>query len=154
MLAYRIGDPGGRYPIYSPDGAARLEGRWHMRGQEVIYASEHYSTALLEKLVHWNGELPSNQHYIAITIPAGTAYEVITTEILPGWGDPAVAREAGARWYAEGRAAILIVPSLVAPIERNVVINTTHADARLIKPGLEQPVPWDERLFVKGRSKK
>ena len=37
----------------------------------MIYASQHYSTAMLEKLVRASGELPPNQHFIEITIPNG-----------------------------------------------------------------------------------
>lgn len=147
MRAYRIGDPTGTYAIYSGEGAAKVEGRWHARGQDAIYCSEHYSTALLEKLAHWNGYLPPNQHYIEITIPAGTSYEVATKDSLPGWLDASLARAFGSQWFEHRRSCILVVPSFVARIERNVIINPNHADARGIKRGLETPVAWDARLF-------
>ena len=85
MRAYRIGDPAGRHKIYSGEGAALAEARWHEKGQEIIYCSEHYSTAMLEKLAHFNGILPPNQHFIEITIPNGVSYEVVITDMLPGW---------------------------------------------------------------------
>ena len=147
MRAFRIGDPQGAYPIYSGEGAAKVEGRWHERGQDVIYCSVHYSTALLEKLAHWNGHLPPNQHYIEITIPAGTSYEVATKDTLPGWVDASIARAFGSRWFVERRSCILVVPSFVARLETNVLINPNHADGRGITKGLETPVPWDARLF-------
>lgn len=148
MRVYRIGDPAGAYPIYSGEGAARTEGRWHAKGQEVLYTSEHYSTALLEKLAHFNGYLPGNQHYLEIDIPVGVTYEVVTKDSCPGWTDETQARSVGAKWYAERRSAILIVPSFVARMERNVLINLQHADANRIQHGLEQPVTWDLRLFA------
>ena len=122
LRAYRIGDPHGRYPVYSGDGAALVSGRWHRKGQIVIYAAEHYSTALLETLVNTSGVLPPNQHFIDITIPAGTSYEEVTKDILPGWDAPAsaAARRFGSAWLDERRTAILIVPSYVAPEEANV----------------------------------
>ena len=46
----------------------------------------------------------------------------------------------------EVRSAILIVPSVVARMERNVLINPAHVDAARIRPGLEVPVTWDARL--------
>jgi RES domain-containing protein len=147
MRAYRIGDPSGRYPIYSGEGAARTEGRWHEKGQEVIYASEHYSTAMLEKLVHWNGILPPNQHFVTIEIPSGISYEVVTKDSLAGWIHQDVARRFGSRWLADRRSAALLVPSIVARMERNILINPQHPDARLITAGLEEPVVWDGRLF-------
>ncbi|MEQ1696409.1 MAG: RES domain-containing protein [Hyphomicrobiaceae bacterium] len=149
MRCFRIGDPNGRFPIYSGQGAALVEGRWHERGQEVIYASENYSTAMLEKLVHYNGTLPPHQHFIELTIPVGTSYEVVTKDILPAWCLPgsSSARVHGAQWYRDLRSAILIVPSYVARMERNILINPLHPDSKTIKPGLETPVWWDDRLF-------
>ena len=147
MRAFRIGDPQGTYPIYSGDGAAKVEGRWHEKGQNAIYCSEHYSTALLEKLAHWNGHLPPNQHYIEITFNAGTTYEVVTKDVLPEWVDASKARAFGSKWFAQGRSCILIVPSFVARIETNIVINPNHTEAGAIMRGLETPVAWDARLF-------
>jgi RES domain-containing protein len=152
MRVFRIGDPEGRFPIYSGEGAAVTEGRWHTRGQEVIYTCQHYSTAMLEKLAHYNGVLPPNQHYIEIAIPAGTSYEVVTKDSLPDWHlrDSQKARAHGSTWLEERRTAILVVPSYVAREETNVLINPRHADARAIRPSVERPVVWDARLFDKG----
>ena len=136
--------------MWSPEGARRTSGRWHEAGDAVIYAAEHYSTALLEKLAHWNGILPPNQHFIEITIPAETSYEVVTADILPDWFTTSgtAARRFGHQWYEENRSAILLVPSVVARVERNVVINSRHADFNRLTAGLETPVWWDRRLFA------
>ena len=149
MRVFRIGDPQGRFPVYSGDGAARVGGRWHRKGQKVIYTSEHYSTALLETLINTSSAIPPNQHYIEITIPVGTSYEEVTKDILPGWDSPSAraARTHGSAWLDERRSAILIVPSYVAPEELNVVINPSHTDAATIRLGREKPVRWDSRLF-------
>ena len=147
MRVFRIGDPEGRFPIFSGDGAALAEGRWHERGQDVIYTSKHYSTAMLEKLAHFNGVLPPNQHFMALTIPQGTSYETVTKDTLPGWIDVPVARAFGAAWFAERRTAILVVPSYVAREEYNVLINPHHAGFKAIAADLERPVWWDKRLF-------
>ncbi|MCY3605853.1 MAG: RES domain-containing protein [Gammaproteobacteria bacterium] len=149
MRAYRIGDPQGRFPIWSPDGAIRVAGRWHEAGAEVIYASENYSTALLEILAHWNGLLPRGQKYIEITIPRGTSYEMVMEDAIPNWFERSAeaARRFGRDWYAEDRSAILIVPSVVARMEQNVVINSRHAEFTNFMVGPEKPVFWDERLL-------
>lgn len=76
LTAYRIGDPDGAHPIYDSEGARLYPGRWNTPLSPVIYTSEHYSTAMLEKLVHASSVLPPNQHYIRITIPNGTRYEI------------------------------------------------------------------------------
>ena len=152
IRAYRIGDPNGRFAVWSAEGARQVAARWHDAGGEVIYASEHYSTALLERLVYCNGVLPPNQHVVEVSIPEGVSYEVVTKDSLPDWSGPncASARAFGSRWYRELRSAILFVPSVVARMERNVIINAKHPDwmSRPIHVGLEEPVYWDRRLFL------
>lgn len=149
LTCYRIGDPDGIYPIFDGSGAALVPGRWNEVGQQVIYACEHYSTAMLEKLARGRGDLPRNQHYITITIPDGASYEVVGRDHLSGWDtpEPTVARTHGAAWAAAGRSLILLVPSYVARIERNIVINPAHPEFGRITTSLHEPVWWDERLW-------
>lgn len=149
MTTWRIGDATGRFPIFSPDGAVLCEGRWHRKGQAVIYTSQNYGTALLEKLAHWNGILPPNQHFITVTIPNGTSYEAVTKDQIPNWSEKVgrKPRAFGASWIEEDRSAVLIVPSVVSREETNVLINPLHADFETITSSLEAPVTWDTRLF-------
>jgi RES domain-containing protein len=149
LTGYRIGDPAGEYPVFSAEGASRVSGRWHEAGDRVIYASEHYSTAMLEKLVHWNGLMPPNQHFVEVTLPAGLSYEVVTPDLLPDWHRPAgdAARRFGHAWFVARRSVVLLVPSVVARLERNLVINADHPEFARITAGLETPVWWDDRLF-------
>jgi RES domain-containing protein len=150
LRCYRIGDPAGEFPVYSSGGSKLYPGRWNDPDTPMIYAGEHYSTAMLEKLVHGNGALPPNQHFIEIEIPNGVSYEMVTKDSLPGWdaADCAAARGFGVRWRSEGRSALLLVPSFVARLERNVLINETHPDASAIHTSLPAPVWWDARLFA------
>ncbi|MQM38785.1 hypothetical protein KBTX_02805 [wastewater metagenome] len=150
LTAYRIGDPDGDYPIYDATGSRRYPGRWNTATAPVIYACEHYSTAMLEKLVHAGGLMPPNQHFIEITLPHGLSYEMVTKDALPGWDtpEPSVSAHYGARWAAERRSAVLLVPSFVARVEHNVVINPAHEEFERIGHGLPTPVWWDDRLFT------
>ena len=135
--------------MYSGAGAAIFPGRWNEPGLRVIYASEHFSTALVEKLVY-TLRLPPIQHYVQIGIPESVSCREWTIEDLPlGWDadDPTIARSLGADWLRSNSSAILAVPSSVAPFERNVLINPAHPDATRIDVGPETPVPWDRRLF-------
>ena len=77
-MAYRLGDPDGRYPIFDAGGSKLFEGRWNSVGTPILYASEHYSTAMLEKLVHGAGRLPINQHFLTITIPKAAEARPLT----------------------------------------------------------------------------
>ena len=85
LTAYRIGDPAGAYPIFDSTGSKLWPGRWNTNASPMIYTSQHYSTAMLEKLVHGNGQMPPNQHRIEITIPPGVPYEILSTAHHPGW---------------------------------------------------------------------
>jgi RES domain-containing protein len=149
LTCYRIGDPDGAYPVYDAEGARLYPGRWNTRTSPMIYTSEHYSTAMLEKLVHTNLVMPANQHFIEITIPNGVSYEVFQTAAHPGWDsrNETICKTFGQQWYEARRSAILIVPSIPARLERNFLINPAHADAKGITHTLPAPVWWDERLY-------
>ena len=105
---------------------------------------------MLEMLVRWNGPPPGNQHFVRIEILAETIYEIADADAIPGWQlpDSPPARQFGHQWYAEGRSAILIVPSVVVRMERNVIINASHPEFSRLTPGAETPVWWDKRLFI------
>jgi RES domain-containing protein len=149
LTAFRISDPHGSYPILDPTGSRLAPGRWNTSASPMIYASEHYSTAMLEKLVRANGELPPNQHFIEITIPNGISYEILNPAHLPGWDDVARATSQayGEAWQTARRSLLLLVPSIVARMERNVLINPDHPEFPRITHSLHQPVWWDRRLF-------
>ncbi len=148
-MAYRIGDPDGAFPIFDPTGSALIPGRWNTERAPAIYASEHYSTAMLEKLARGGGRLPPNQHFIEITIPNGLSYEWLEPAQLPGWDDISctASRSFGETWQRERRSVLLIVPSVVARMERNLLINPEHELFPAITHGLHRPVWWDRRLF-------
>lgn len=149
LTAYRIGDPAGAFPVFDATGSTISPGRWNDPAHGMIYAAERISTALLEKLVHGSGALPPNQHYVEISIPAGISYEVFQPAAHPGWdlANMIVSRSFGCAWRASMRSAVLIVPSVVARLDNNVLINPVHAEFPRIKCGLHTPVYWDSRLF-------
>jgi RES domain-containing protein len=115
----------------------------------MIYTSEAFSTALLEKLVHGSGRLPPNQHYVTVTIPTGVPYEVFDAAAHSGWDNRSckVSRAFGHDWQNSARSLILIVPSVVARTENNILINRQHPDFHKLFSSLHKPVYWDRRLF-------
>ena len=150
VTGYRIGDPAGKYPIFDPTGSKLYPGRWNTPGCPMIYTSRHYSTAMLEKLVHGSGSLPPNQHFIEITIPNGVTYETVTPAHLPGWDHIScvASRAYGESWQQSKRSLLLLVPSVVARMETNILINAEHPEFPQITHSLHEPVWWDQRLFV------
>ena len=152
LHGFRIGDPDSRFPIFSAEGSRHFPGRWNTARTPLVYASEHYSTAMLEKLVRGAGEMPPNQHFIEIEIDAGLTYEVFSAPAHPGWEDAsgAVARAFGEQWALESRSLLLIAPSVVARMENNLMLNPAHPEFTRVRHGLDQPVWWDQRLFASG----
>ncbi|HTW33269.1 MAG TPA: RES domain-containing protein [Rhizomicrobium sp.] len=150
LKAYRIGDPNGAYPIFDATGSVKAPGRWNTASSPMIYASEHYSTTMLEKLVHGSGDLPPDQHFVEITIPVGISYEMLNEAEVPDWYSEAAAssKAFGETWQQAKRSLILIVPSVVARPESNILINPEHPEFPKITTSLHKPVWWDKRLFA------
>lgn len=148
-IVYRLAKR--RYPVYDGSGAALEGARWNSPGRVLIYTSEHYATAVLEKLVHaGRTQLPGAHHAAAIDIPDDLQLEIFRPTAVPGWDaeDSASARDYGDRWHAAGRSAVLVVPSLPGqPVERNFIINPGHPDASRIRVLPSFDVTWDGRLF-------
>ena len=149
LRCYRIGDPDGAYPIFDSTGSTLYPGRWNTSACPMIYTSEHYSTALLEKLVHGRGRVPPNQHYIEITIPNGASYEIFDSASVPDWAHVSATNSKmyGDEWQSSRRSLLLIVPSVVARMDRSILINPEHPELGRIGTSLHQPIWWDSRLF-------
>jgi RES domain-containing protein len=147
--AWRIAD--GRFNPFSPVGASLVGGRWNSPGLGVICASRSYAGAMLECLAHAGiGRVPRTHVAIEIAIAETVAVERHDERGLPaGWdhADLHVARAFGDGWIRERRTAVLVVPSVVARREGNVLINPQHPDFGLIVAGSPEPVIWDARLF-------
>jgi RES domain-containing protein len=147
LRAWRIADI--RHPIYDGTGALLYGARWNSPGHAVIYASASYACAMLERLAHsGTGGIPKSHHCIIIDIPA-VHIEEITASDVPGWdrADFTGSRAYGDRWLLEKRTAVLVVPSVVARGDCNVLIHAAHADFRKITHTRPDPVIWDRRLF-------
>jgi RES domain-containing protein len=141
-----------RHTIFDGSGAMLHGARWNSPGRRVIYAAETYAGALLEILVHASGSVPQSQGYVEIEIPSGLSIGEITQDDVPRWDSPSfeATRAFGDRWYDERRTPVLIVPSVVTLVERNVLINKEHPEFPLVRATEAVPVRWDARLLWKG----
>jgi RES domain-containing protein len=122
-------------------------GRWNSPGRGPIYAAETYSGALLEILVRVGRiAVPQEYCYLEIQIPDDLAREEIlaTPEELR---KESATRARGDRWFDSLSSPLLLVPSVVTRVERNLLIHPRHADFARIQPGQPKPVWWDTRLF-------
>ena len=149
--AWRIAD--GRFDPFSTVGAALVGGRWNSPGLGVIYASRSYAGAMLECLAHAGiGRVPRTHVCVEIAIAADVSVESHDANSLPaGWdhADLRVARAFGDAWIRERRSAVLVVPSVVARREGNVLLNPQHTQFRKVAARKPEPVVWDARLFMR-----
>lgn len=133
-------------------GAALRGGRWNPPGTAVVYLASALSLAILEQLVHVGAAdlWPTDLVALAVDLPDDLSRSTIEPTHLPrDWRSarpPPGLATLGARWVAEGKSALLMVPSAVVPQEWNVLLNPAHADAARLRAGGAEPVHLDPRL--------
>lgn len=153
MQIFRLGDE--RHPLWDGTGAALIGGRWNSPGRQVIYGSLSYACALLEILAHANiGRVPTTHRFLIADVPDGVSVERHDAKsLLPEWDaeNSSFSREFGDLWLKEARSAILLVPSVVAKLEWNALVNPLHPDSSRLIVSAAEKVIWDKRLFERSR---
>ena len=117
-----------------------------------MYASGSLALAALEYLVHLDAaDAPADLVALTIEIPESARIETAKVALLPpAWmqhADSAACKTIGDAWLAEGRSAVLRVPSSPVPEEWNLLINPRHPDAPGIALVAERPFGFDPRLL-------
>jgi RES domain-containing protein len=137
---------------FSGEGSAKHGARWNQKGTAVVYCSQSESLAQLEILVRTQR---AKDLTLYVLIEARVPEELIETlprEDLPeDWNalpESNSTREVGTKWTTEKRSAVLSVPSVVIPSERNFLLNPEHPDFSKIEIGNPTPVGWDPRLLA------
>jgi RES domain-containing protein len=104
-----------------------IGGRWSSPGRPLIYASLSYGGAMLEILAHASiGRVPTTHRYVIAEVPErriGRAPRRHLASTGLGCRSTASARRFGDQWLSEMRSAILLVPSVVARLEWNALVN-------------------------------
>src|SRR6266516_3762076 len=120
------------------EGAYRFGGRWSSAGVRLAYTSEHLSLAIIEYFVHIDpDDPPKDLVVVTAEVPDRVSRMAIPVKQLPAnWHQtPALPALAviGDRFVRDRRAAILLVPSALAPAEANWLINPQHPDFSKIR---------------------
>lgn len=126
------------HPSLDGTGGLRASGRWHTRGERIVYCAPNPATALLEVLVHTEIEIddiPVSMRYLEIEVPHPIASPTIDSETLgAAWSKRLDAtRKLGDEWLHAGQTALLSVPSLIVPATWNTLINPLHPDSTQIR---------------------
>ncbi|MGH8093732.1 MAG: RES family NAD+ phosphorylase [Chthoniobacterales bacterium] len=133
---------------FSAEGGLHYAGRWNSRGRRIVYTSSSVALACLETLVHMQTLRHSEERLLfTIEVPDRLIEEL---HPLPKeWdAEPTVAasREVGDRWVTEQRSVVLLVPSVVVPVEQNALINPRHPRFRLDWVQTAKRFRYDPRL--------
>jgi RES domain-containing protein len=128
-------------------------GRWHEKGNLVIYASEHASLAAWEKIVHVASfeNLPNNLLLVKIEIPDGIEIQTVPQMVLvKGWDNFPFVRETinyGTSFLRKKEHLALKVPSVIISDEYNILLNPLHRDIYFCKVISTTPFLFDNRIL-------
>lgn len=149
MRVFRICAPQFVGVALSGEGAARAGARWNSLGVRMAYTASSVALAMLEMLVHVDREnVPTNRRLLTFDVPDDA---VAYLEELPdGWDAlpySSSVRACGDGWIAGGTSLALLVPSVVARHESNLLINPNHARFQEVKLLDDESLALDQRLF-------
>lgn len=153
IRAYRLTKSTRISTAFDGEGAWRYGGRWNSPGVRIVYTSGTLSLAMLEIMVHLEdySVLCKDYSYIAIEIPMGLISAVDPKDLPARWDSapPGMASQnVGDAWVLEQRSAVLSVPTVLVPEERNYLLNPQHPDFSKIVIGKPQRLCFDPR-FIK-----
>ncbi len=143
---------------FSGNGGLKSFGRWHHRGNRIVYTSQSLSLAAIEIWVHVSPPHPLPTY---LAVPAEIPDDLAITEVeenalLQNWREvhpsPRNLRDLGTRWLRSLSSAVARVPSAVTPGEYNYLLNPLHSDFQRIVPGPPQPFRFDPRMWKEGPS--
>ena len=122
---------------FSGEGARIFEGRWNSGGVRMVYCSEHLSLAALEILVHTQPVMIRDKFRVFRVAWDEAIMTTIDLKKLPRcWNaqpPSLVSKNIGDEWVHSGRSAVLVVPSVIVPLEKTFLLNPKHRDFRKIK---------------------
>jgi RES domain-containing protein len=149
---YRIlREPYSRNPL-DGEGAYRFGGRWSSQGIRLAYTSGHLSLAMIEYFIHIDpDDPPKDLVVVAADVPDHVSRVSIAMRVLSeNWRQtpaPASLAAIGDAFVTGRKAAILIVPSVLAPSESNWLINPRHPEFGAIRVQPPETFHYDDRFF-------
>jgi RES domain-containing protein len=143
---------------FDGEGARRHGSRWTPRGLPAVYTSATLSLAALERFVHADPDLePDDLVATSVDVPDDVAVgSVEITDLPPNWREypsPEALQAIGAAWVQRAASAVLSVPSVVIPHERNYILNPVHPDFGRLAIGKAEAFSFDPRMW-KARKRK
>lgn len=128
MKVWRICKSQHASSAFSGDGAEQTGGRWNFKGYPLVYTSENLSLAALELFVHVPpGAIPTDLVAICAELAGSVSMQEIPARDLPAewrvYPAPAKLQQIGTDWIKSRSSLALKVPSVVNPLEANILLN-------------------------------
>jgi len=138
-----------KYSANDGEGARRAGARWNHKGTAMLYCRATASLCALEVLAH-SAMLPAEMIVVQARIPNHLSIQRVEESALPpSWSSPIPSRKTqdlGTAWIESGATAVLSVPSVIVPSERNYLLNPAHPDFAKIRFFPPRPFTFDRRL--------
>ena len=134
----------------SGKGGLIAKARWNRAGMAVVYCTDHPSTALLEKLAHFDFEdMPRTYRLFSVQVPDDAPRFTVETRQLPkNWKTNTDATQAlGSSLLASAEQLMIWVPCALVPEAWNILLNPAHAESAecFIEDIFDEP--FDPRLI-------
>jgi RES domain-containing protein len=127
-------------------GSLIVPSRWNPAGTAMLYCSTTLSLACLEILVHLKAdETPEDHACSSSELPARPDVADFRGDLL----DVGATRRYGRSWSLSQRSLAIFAPSVVIPIEFNVLLNPTHSAFGKVVWSAPQPFRIDPRLIAR-----
>jgi len=132
-------------------GGTFAGGRWHRKGEYVVYFGATAAITVLERLAHTNPDLLPDDLLLGRFEFDRAVVEARIEEYgeLPaGWSrEEELTRQLGEKWRSSGTSSIIAVPSAVLPEESNFILNPRHPESHHLKLIRERSFAFDPRLL-------
>jgi RES domain-containing protein len=131
-----------KYATLDGEGAKISGGRWNSPGTAVAYTGSCSALCALEYLAH-SSVMPSGLTLMLIEVPETLEIE----RISDAPADIGASRQIGDEWAASKATALLEVPSVLVPRQRNYLINPAHKLFGAIRVVDRAGFAFDSRLL-------
>ena len=137
---------------FDGEGSYRFGGRWSSVGTRLVYTAEHLSLAMLEYMAHLDANgLPGDLALAQAEIPDSMSRRQLRPADLPEewlrFPAPSAIACIGDQFIQQAETALLIVPSALAPVEDNWLINPAHPEFQLLRILPTERFQYDRRLL-------
>ncbi len=134
----------------SCEGTRRHGGRWNSKGVAVLYCATSESLAMLELRVHSPHPYPRTRWKFVIEVPDDALTSIAAEELPRGWDNlppGPQSKRVGDALVAANSGLGLLLPSVVASEEKNLVLNPSHPRFQEVRVLSKRRVVLDKRFY-------